>query len=171
MSELKKNGIGKIISIPAETVILSEGTINPDMYKIIKGHVEVYIGYGTDSETLIGVLGPQSCFGEFGLLLKKPAIYTVIAFSDVLLMRITEGEIGDFVQQNHKNIIDIMRNMAATMMTMKLQIELLMNDLKSGKSPDDSVLRDIRKTMGNYAINRYVDMLGTDANSSYNELA
>ena len=41
----------------------------------------------------------------------------------------------------------------------KEQIELLMNDLQNGNKPDDSTLRDIRKTMGNYAINKYVDML------------
>ena len=162
MSELEnkaEKSVGKIFTVPAESVILSEGEIDTDMYKIIKGNVEVYIGYGTENETLIGILGAQSCFGEFGLLLKKPAIYTVIAFSDVLLMRITDGEIGDFVQQNHKNIVDIMRNMASTMMTMKLQIELLMNDLQNGSKPDDSVLKDIRKTMGKYAINRYAAMV------------
>ena len=38
------------------------------------------------------------------------------SFSDIYAMRVTEGEMGDFVQQNHKNIIDIMRNMARTMM-------------------------------------------------------
>ena len=152
---------GKIVRFEKERVILREGDMSSDMYKIIKGHAELYTGYGTEREVLLGIIGPQSCFGEFGLLLHKPAIYTVIAYSDVLLMRITEGEIGDFVQQNHKNIIDIMRNMAGTMMTMKLQIELLMNDLQNGKKPDETAVRELRKTMGNYAINKYVDMIGS----------
>ncbi len=43
---------------------------------------------------------------------------------------------------------------------MKMQIEMLANDLAAGKKPDASLMKDIRKTMGNYAINRYIDLIG-----------
>lgn len=45
-------------------MILREGDLKLDMYKILDGHAEVYMGYGTENETFIGIIGPQSCFGE-----------------------------------------------------------------------------------------------------------
>ena len=151
---------GKMIKLPEGTVILKEGELNLDMYKIINGHAEVYMGYGTDRETLIGIIGPQACFGEFGMLLEKPAIYTVIAYSEILLLRITKGEMGDFVQQNHKSIVDIMENMARTMMTMRTQIDLLINDLNEGKKPGERDMHDIEKVIRSVMMPRQTGMSG-----------
>ena len=148
----------KMVRFPCDTVILKEGENSEEMYKIIKGHAELYVGYGTPNESLLGIIGEQSCFGEFGLLLKKPAIYTVVAYSDILALRITEGDMGDFVQENHKNIIDIMRNMAGSMMTMRLQIDMLLKEIEGGKKPADDKMkekiRDARRMMRQYAIYR-----------------
>lgn len=152
---------GKMIQVPEGTTILTEGELNLDMYKIVKGHAEVYMGYGTDRETLIGIIGPQACFGEFGLLLEKPAIYTVIAYSDMLLMRITKGDMGDFVQQNHKSIISIMENMASTMMTMRKQIDLLLNDINEGRKIDEIQKHDIEKVISSVMMPRKFGMSGT----------
>ncbi len=118
------------------------------------------MAYGTDRETLIGIIGPQSCFGEFGLLLEKPAIYTVIAYSDVVLMRITKGEMGDFVKENHRNIMQIMENMAQTMLTMKSQIDLLVDDINNGVKLNDRTIHEIHKTFGSAAIYRNSAMTG-----------
>ncbi|MCR4807327.1 MAG: cyclic nucleotide-binding domain-containing protein [Lachnospiraceae bacterium] len=138
-------GEAKILNYPAETVILKESDMCPDMFKIIRGNVEVYVGYGKKQETLIGILGEQDCFGEMGLLLHKPSVYTVVAYSDVSLLRITEGEMGDFVQTNHKNIIDIMRNMANTIMIMKFQVEMLVSELEEGNSPPEEKITTVKK--------------------------
>ena len=152
--------VGKLVKIPEGMTILAEGEVNLDMYKIISGHAEVYMGYGTDSETLIGIIGPQSCFGEFGMLLEKPAIYTVIAYSEVLLMRITKGEMGDFIQQNHKSVMDIMQNMAHTMMTMRTQIDMLINDLNEGKKLDEKQKHDIEKVISSVMLPQREGMSG-----------
>ena len=137
----------RIFKVPKGSLILQEGEVNLDMYKILSGHAEVYAGYQTPQETLIRILGPGECFGEYGLLLQKPAIYTVIAYSEVTLFRIVEGELGDFVQQNHKNIIDIMKNMAKTMMTKRCQMDLLINDLEHEKKPNKDLLKKAKKSL------------------------
>ncbi len=111
-----------IVTFPAESLILQEGEVNLDMYKILKGYVELYTGYGTDRESIIGIIGPGACFGEFGLLLEKPAIYTAIASTDVYSIRVTSGLIGDFIQENHSSVLQIMKNMANTMLIMQRQI-------------------------------------------------
>ena len=142
----------RVFRFPTDSVILQEGEVNLDMYKIIKGNAEVYVGYGTKQETIIRIIGPQSCFGEYSLLLHKPAIYTVKAYSEVFAMRVTEGEIGDFVQENHKNIIDIMRNIANTMMTMSLQINQLVKEIEEGKKPNVNAVKDLQRQMRRQSI-------------------
>ncbi len=146
----------KIKKYPAESVIIREGELNTDMYKIVKGHAEVYVGYGTKNETLIGIIGEKACFGEFGLLLQKPSIYTVIAYSDLYVMRITEENIGDFIVENHSSILGIMRNMANTMMTMRFQIDLLLKEIEAGNRPDENTVMNARKAMRGYGMYRSI---------------
>ena len=123
MSE-KENGStkGYLLTFPAECMILKEGEASSDMFKILKGNAELYTGYGTEKESLIGILGPGACFGEFGLLLQKPAIYTVIAFSEVYALRVTADRVEDFIRENHSSVLQIMKNMAQTMSIMQRQI-------------------------------------------------
>ena len=146
----------KMVTFPRDSVILKEGDNYTDMYKIIKGHAELYVGYKTPIESLLGVIGEQSCFGEFGLLLGRPAIYTVIAYDDVLALRITEDDLEDFILENHKNIIDIMRTMAESMLSMRFQIDLLLKEIEGGKKADEEALkekiRQARQTMRQYAV-------------------
>lgn len=131
----------RIIDIPEGLTILREGEINLDMYQIVQGHVEMYTGHGTSEEVLIGILGPGACFGEFGLLLQKPAIYTIIAFSDVKLLRVTGGYLDDFVKEYPDSVIHIMKNMANMMMTMQHNINQLSNELEIMKDPTNSTVR------------------------------
>lgn len=120
----------KIYEIPPDTMILREGEINLDMYKIVSGHVEMYTGYGTPNEVLIGLLGPGTCFGEFGILTGQPAIYTIITYSKTKILRVTEGLMGDFIQENKDDILQIMRNMATNMTRMQHQINQLSHELE-----------------------------------------
>ena len=146
----------KMIVFKPDTVILREGEVNEFMFKILKGHAEVYVGYGTTHESLLGIIGEQSCFGEFGLLLKKPAIYTVIAFDEIIAFRISEKDMDNFILENRKNVLDIMKNMANSMFTMRFQIELLMKDIeectKSGNINLDEKREHLRRTLRQYAI-------------------
>lgn len=150
MSEEK----ARLMEFPAGTVILKEGEVNLDMYKIVQGHVELYTGYETEQEVLLGIIGPQSHFGEFGLLLNKPAIYTVVAYSDVYALRVTQGIMGDFVQENHKMIIEIMRNMAKTMMVMQHQINSLAEEVaESGAEEKNAeIIKEAKRNIRGYAV-------------------
>ena len=144
----------KMVKYPQETIIIREGEINADMFKIISGHAEVYVGFGTTQETLIKIIGPQSCFGELGMLLGKPSIYTVRAYSDILVFKICKEDMYDFVSENQKNVIDIMRNMASTMMTMRYHIDLLIKEIEAGNKPDPNMLQKARKAMKAYGMYR-----------------
>lgn len=159
----------KIYEIPPDTMILREGEINLDMYKIVSGHVEMYTGYGTPNEVLIGLLGPGTCFGEFGILTGQPAIYTIITYSKTKILRVTEGLMGDFIQENKDDILQIMRNMATNMTRMQHQINQLSLELEevtenrtetdTADNKDDSVIEILRSdnlqkdNLRNYALN------------------
>ncbi|MBO6240422.1 MAG: cyclic nucleotide-binding domain-containing protein [Butyrivibrio sp.] len=136
-----------IVSFPAESFILTEGEVSPDMYKIIQGRAEMYIGYGTDHELLVGIIGPGACIGEMGLLMEAPAIYTIIAYSDVYAIRVTLDRVGDFIKENHTSILQIMRNMAKTMMVMQHQISYLTKELNSFKPDEESKFDVVKKDL------------------------
>ena len=136
-----------IVCFPAETLILKEGEVNLDMYKIIQGRAEMYMGYGTEQEVLLGIIGPGACFGELGLLMESPAIYTVIAYSDVYAIRVTEERIGNFIQENHSSILQIMKNMAKTMSIMQYQIMALSEELSSYTKEDSDSFEQVKKEL------------------------
>ncbi|MCR4605682.1 MAG: cyclic nucleotide-binding domain-containing protein [Eubacterium sp.] len=152
----KNNIESRIMKYPADTVIIREGELNKTLYKIVAGHAEVYVGYGTAQETLIGIIREKACFGEWGILLNEPSVYTIVAYSELFVMRITEDELGSFVQDNYTNIIDIMRNMAKTMLVMRCQIDLLLKEIEAGKKPETSVIIDARKAMFGYSMYRSI---------------
>ncbi|SEF46831.1 Cyclic nucleotide-binding domain-containing protein [Butyrivibrio sp. Su6] len=143
----------QIYEIPEGTIILQEGERNLDMYKILSGHVEMYTGYGTENEVLLGILCPGSCFGEFGILTKKPAIYTIISFSKIKLLRITEELINDFMRDNPGNVLQIMKNMANNMLMMQQEIAELSNVANELSQTESAITRNsIKNMLKNYAI-------------------
>ena len=133
-----------LINIPAGTVIIQEGEANMDMYKIVSGNVELYTGYGTEQETILGIKSKDDYFGEMGLFSGgKPAIYTVVAYSDLLLMRITDADVQDFIMNNHVDVLNIMKHMANSMYSLKYAMNLYAEDLM--KENDDLKLRNYNR--------------------------
>lgn len=121
--------LSKFFRAQADKVILKEGSRNNYVYKIISGRAVCYINYGTDDEYLLGSLKEGSTFGEFSLLTGKPNIYTVVAFTDMLLMRIERGEFSKFIGLNVGNAVTIMQNMASMMNIMKVNIDMINEEL------------------------------------------
>lgn len=112
-----------------DEIILRQGGLEREMYKIISGKAAVYFNFGKPDEYLVGILSEQRCFGELSLLCSKPSIYTVVAFGDVLVLRITEENFSEFIKQNPKNAIDIMKNLANTIATLSMNLNMLTEDL------------------------------------------
>lgn len=66
------------------------------MYKIVSGRAALYLQYGTENEYLIGVLSDGKCFGEVSVLTGKPSPYSVVAISDIMVMRIGADRFESF---------------------------------------------------------------------------
>lgn len=150
----------KIYEIPEGIPVLKEGELNLDMYKIVSGHVEMYTGYGTDKEILIGIIGPGACFGEFGILTGRPAIYTIITYSKTKLLRITSDFMDKFMEENKDDILQIMKNMASNMMRMQHQINQLSQELEEYKEGVDSSMVE-RDNLRNYVLLDNSELLPT----------
>ena len=142
-------------------IILREGDTDTNLYKVLSGNVEVYSGFGTDRENILGILSEGDYFGEMGLLTGAPAIYTVIAYNNPLVLSVEKDDLLSYVKQNYSDLIAIMENMARSMLNMKKNIDLLTNDaafllkdLKDTKKAQELKQRitesDIRKAMIRY---------------------
>ena len=122
-AEISSNA--KVFRCSEDDVVLREGELNTEMYKILAGSAVMYFGYGTDDEYVVGTLKDGQCFGEYSLLTEKPGIYTVVAFTDMLLMRVKQDEFSSFVEMNAANSVEIMQNMAKMLNVLKTNIDML----------------------------------------------
>ena len=115
----------KLKTFQEDEVILREGEVCGEMYKIISGSVAVYNRYGERDEHLIGIYSKG-----------RPGVYTVVAYNEVLVMRITKDALEEFIRTNPRNVVDMMQNMAHTIRVMQRNISFLLDDF-SGKMDDD----------------------------------
>lgn len=120
-----------------DDVILSQGSTKREMYKLISGKAAVYLNYGTPQEYLIGVLSEQRCFGELSVLCGKPSPYTVVALAEVLVLCITEHTFDNFIKHNTHNAIVIMKNLANTVATLSLNLNMMGEDLAAISNPNN----------------------------------
>ena len=118
----------KIQKISADEVILREGETNDAIYKIITGSAVCWFKYGTDDEYVLGSMSDGECFGEYSVLTGEPSIYTVVAFTDMLVMKITRDDLVSFVEMNAKNAIDIMGNTAKMLNVMAMNIDMIRSE-------------------------------------------
>lgn len=137
---------------PEDSVILREGELRDEMYKIVSGKVAVYINYGKENEYLLGILGEQQCFGELGILCRQPSMYTVVAVYDVLAMRISLDEFSGFLKNNNKNAINIIRNLSWCMMNLKGNLDLVLDELANLNETEAQTVHTIREKMQQYTM-------------------
>lgn len=121
----------RVKKFAAESIILREGEKNSEMYKILSGKAVCYLNYGTDDEYVLGTLRDNNSFGEFSLLTGRPGIYTVVAFTDMLVLRIPEQDFRKFLELNAHNAMEIMTNMAGMLNVMKVNIDMLNKEIRS----------------------------------------
>lgn len=115
----------KMVKYSADDVILAEGEAGTCMYKVIVGKAVMFTGYGTDDEYVIGTLKEGQTFGEYSLLTGKPGVYTVVAFTDMLVLRIGQDDFMNFIEMNAANSVEIMKNMANMINVLKTNIDML----------------------------------------------
>ena len=119
-----------------DEVIIREGETYEEMYKIVSGRAALYLQYGTENEYLIGVLSDGKWFGEVSVLTGKPSPYSVVAISDIMVMRIGADRFESFISQNPRNTAEIMKNMANKELAESIRMKIAQYNLSgiSGSS-------------------------------------
>lgn len=135
-----------------DTVIMREGEINTEMYKLVSGNVALYFRYGEANEYLLGILPQKRFFGEIGFLTKTPSPYTVVTVNEACLMRVSEDEFEEFIRNNARNAIELMQNMAQNILTLNKHIDLIVKELEDNikKEENKGELIDIRERLLQY---------------------
>ena len=149
LMEVKMNDNAFMKKILEDEIIIREGEIYDEMYKILSGRAALYLNYGTENEYLIGVLSDGKCFGEVSVLTGKPSPYTAVTVSDTMVMRIPSDRFESFITQSPRNIADIMKNMANSIIMLKANVGMMSEELneiikelekdKSSKELADSI--------------------------------
>ena len=137
---------------PEDSVIIREGEVRNEMYKIVSGKAAVYINYGEKNEYLLGILSEQQCFGELGIWCHQPSIYTVVAVYDVLVMRISINEFDSFLLNNNKNAVDIIRNLSWCVTNLKGNLDLVLEELSHGNEAEQQSARQIKEKIHRYTL-------------------
>lgn len=142
----------KMQTFHADEVIVREGEVCDAMYKILSGSVAVYVRYGEEDEHLMGIYSKSRCFGEMSVLSEQPSAYTVVAYDDVLLVRITKDFLEDFIRNNPRNAVEIMRNMGHTITVMQKNIDLLLDDLNEKQDLNRRRTQELRDKIRQYRV-------------------
>lgn len=142
----------KMVTFQAEEVILQEGRGYDEMYKIVSGSVAVYMRYGEEDEHLLGIYSKPRCFGEINVLSDQPCIYTVVAYNEVLLMRITRDSLEEFVRSYPGNAIDIMQNMVKTFGFMQKNIDLLLDEIYEKRDVNKKRTEELKNKIMRYSM-------------------
>lgn len=143
---------GRLKKFEENTIIVKEGEMQTEMYKILSGKVAVYINYGEKNEYLLGVLSEQKCFGETCILCKKPSPYTIVAIYETLVMRVCEDEFDEFIQNNTRNASDIIKSLAREVMNLRLNLDMVIDDLEKGKEPEKINIQELKRKIQQYAV-------------------
>lgn len=155
MDMLKQENMDKqrMRTFCADEIIVREGEVCDALYKILSGSVAVYVRYGEEDEHLIGIYSRGRCFGEMSVLSEQPSTCTVVAYDDVLLMRITKEFMEDFIRNNPRNAADIMKNMGHTITVMQKNIDLLLDDLNEKQDLNKKRTQEIQDKIKQYRTN------------------
>ena len=127
----------KLKTYQADEIIVREGELCNEMYKILSGSVVVYIRYGEKDEHVVGIYSKSSCLGEWSMFTGQPSPYTMLAYDQVLLMRIAKDSLEDFIRDNPRNAIEMMQNMANSMALIQTNVDLLLDELLYEKNEQD----------------------------------
>lgn len=161
--KMENNNTKSLMKLCKEnTIIVREGEVYTEMYKLLSGKVAVYLHYGEDNEYLVNTISDQRCIGEISLLTKNPSPYTIVALTDVMLMRITADQFEDFIINNTKNAMDILNNMASSIVSLNKNIDNVIEDLSkameelSSEKSGAVTAADIRERVNRYKQDRLI---------------
>ncbi|MBQ6134547.1 MAG: cyclic nucleotide-binding domain-containing protein [Lachnospiraceae bacterium] len=110
-SRIEKKEI-PLTSADAGGIIFSEGSVGTVMYLILKGKVDFFLGFRGKQKLLVGSAEEGDIFGEMAVLEGEERSATAVASTDVKLNPVTKDELSDFLKENPKYAVRILKNLS-----------------------------------------------------------
>lgn len=134
-----------------DEVIVFEGQITFEMYKILSGKVAAYINYGEENETLLGIFDAQRTFGESGMLCERPCMYTVVALEETLVMKVAIDEFDEFINNNTQNARNVIKNLAREVAVMRCNLEMMMDEYEHIAETEKKNIQQLKEKLSQSA--------------------
>ena len=103
-------------------VIIQQGELQRDVYKILSGTVGAYTNYGKINEMRAGQHTAPDYFGEIMLLAEQPSYCTIVAESAVAVLRVSEEDFEVYLQKDVQNALSIVKAMADNLRMVHINI-------------------------------------------------
>lgn len=117
--------LAKAVEFPTGVTLCHDGVIEEEMYIITSGNVDVFT-YQEGQRFYLNSLGAGECFGEIGLVLKRPRTGDVITASSLRALIIDQSVLAKLIETAPNIIIEIMRMLVSRILK---QEERLMTEL------------------------------------------
>lgn len=96
------------------SIILQENdSLTKGLFILLKGSANVYKNYGQENEQELDMLAPGDFFGEQALLLDVPQPATIIAITDVVVLKIEQNGLRNFISAMPGAALVIMQSFLA----------------------------------------------------------
>jgi hypothetical protein len=99
----------KLVTVPAQTTILSQGHVGEHMYIIMRGIVKVYKHDGETKETLVAQLTSPSYFGELSVITGANCLASVRTAEDCDLWRLDRSCFDEITLEDKEKFVEINR--------------------------------------------------------------
>ena len=130
-------------SFKKNQVIFFEGEKGETMYDIVYGTVGIYSDYGKPEQKLLTKLGPESFFGEMGMIEKLPRSATAVALenTDAIEIKDRPAKAYTILQHTSKRL----RDLSCDYVDACVAISEYVQAEEDGVKPSDALLERMKK--------------------------
>ena len=111
-TSIKEGKMPLEIAFKKGEIIYSEGEFEMSMFRIIRGSVSIVANYGSDREMFLTSEREGEYFGHYELIEAIPRTATVLADSDVVLLKIMGDEFGSYFAEHNEDVMKILIQMS-----------------------------------------------------------
>lgn len=100
--------ISEVINYSTGDIIISEGEIQPYIFTVIRGTVNVIVHEKNKKEVFICSIGAGDVFGEAGIFMKVKRTANVVSTAKTSILRIEREKMLSFIKRNKDSGIKIL---------------------------------------------------------------
>lgn len=109
-AELKQVAlVASEFSFSQSELLARQGEAGDEMYVILEGEIEVSVDGPAGSREVLARRGPGECVGEMSIISREPRMASLIAASDLRILRIAQKEFEGILRERPQTGLAVMR--------------------------------------------------------------